>query len=132
MYEKIDKELLEFVEDVLLNRRDDATERLLEYAATLDPKSKPTALVKLNAQPADPVLPAKVNPIPAGVDPLAPDAELPPVPAYKAWADTLAKSEAFDQLEVLMKVGWPLGCKLGVLAGVGCKLGVLAGGLAGF
>ncbi|KAI7837900.1 hypothetical protein COHA_008281, partial [Chlorella ohadii] len=103
VYEKIDKELLEFVEDVLLNRRDDATERLLEYAATLDPKSKPTALVKLNAQPADPVLPAKVNPIPAGVDPLAPDAELPPVPAYKAWADPLAKSEAFDQLEALMK-----------------------------
>ncbi|PRW61565.1 cobalamin-dependent methionine synthase [Chlorella sorokiniana] len=103
VYEKIDSELLEFVEDVLLNRRDDATERLLEYAGTLDPKSKPTALVKLNAQPAGPVLPAKVNPIPAGVDPLAPDAELPPVPAYKAWADPLAKSEAFEQLESLMK-----------------------------
>ena len=117
VYEKIDRELLEFVEDVLLNRRDDATERLLEYAATLDPKSKPTALVKLNAQPAGPVLPAKVNPIPAGVDPLAPDAELPPVPAYNAWADPLEKSEAFDQLEALMKVGrwrgvgWRQGCR---------------------
>ena len=42
VYEKIDKELLEFVEDVLLNRCENATERLLEYAATLDPKSKPT------------------------------------------------------------------------------------------
>ena len=46
MYEKIDKELLEMVEDVLLNRCDNATERMLEYAATLDPKSKPTAVRK--------------------------------------------------------------------------------------
>lgn len=44
VYEKIDKELLEFVEDVLLNRCDNATERMLEYAALLDPKSKPTAV----------------------------------------------------------------------------------------
>jgi 5-methyltetrahydrofolate--homocysteine methyltransferase len=46
VYDKIDKELLEFVEDVLLNRCDNATERMLEYAATLDPKCKPTAVVK--------------------------------------------------------------------------------------
>ncbi len=32
VYDEIPKELLEKVEDVLLNRRDDATERLLEYA----------------------------------------------------------------------------------------------------
>ncbi len=32
VYEEVDKELLEKVEDVLLNRRDDATEILLEYA----------------------------------------------------------------------------------------------------
>ncbi len=32
VYADIDKELLEYVEDVLLNRRADATERLLEYA----------------------------------------------------------------------------------------------------
>lgn len=32
VYEEIDKELLEMVEDVLLNRRPDATERLTEYA----------------------------------------------------------------------------------------------------
>lgn len=49
VYEKIDKELLGFVEDVLLNRRDDATERMLEYAGTLHPKSKPTAVKKLAA-----------------------------------------------------------------------------------
>lgn len=33
VYDEIDKELLERVEDVLLNRRDDATERLIEFAA---------------------------------------------------------------------------------------------------
>jgi len=44
VYEKIDKELLEMVEDVLLNRCENATERILEFAASLDPKSKPTAL----------------------------------------------------------------------------------------
>lgn len=32
VYDEIDKELLERVEDVLLNRRDDATERLLEFS----------------------------------------------------------------------------------------------------
>ncbi len=32
VYDEIPKELLEYVEDVILNRKDDATERLLEYA----------------------------------------------------------------------------------------------------
>ena len=45
-YEKINKELLEFVEDVLLNRCENATERILEYAGSLDPKSKPTDVRK--------------------------------------------------------------------------------------
>ena len=35
VYVEIDKNLLERVEDVLLNRRDDATERLLEFAETV-------------------------------------------------------------------------------------------------
>ncbi len=35
VYDEISKDLLECVEDVLLNRRDDATERLLELAETL-------------------------------------------------------------------------------------------------
>src|SRR5690606_17930205 len=35
VYDEIDKELLERVEDVLVNRRDDATERLLELAAAV-------------------------------------------------------------------------------------------------
>lgn len=46
-YEKIDKELLGFIEDVLLNRCENATERMMEFAATIDPKSKPTAVRKL-------------------------------------------------------------------------------------
>jgi 5-methyltetrahydrofolate--homocysteine methyltransferase len=40
VYEEIDKQLLELVEDVLLNRRDDATERLVEYADTVKSKGK--------------------------------------------------------------------------------------------
>ncbi len=39
VYDDIDKELLEYVEDVLLNRRDDATERLLDYAETVKGES---------------------------------------------------------------------------------------------
>jgi 5-methyltetrahydrofolate--homocysteine methyltransferase len=35
IYDDIDKKLLELVEDVLLNRRDDATERLVEHAESL-------------------------------------------------------------------------------------------------
>ncbi|UBM59705.1 methionine synthase [Marinilongibacter aquaticus] len=35
IYDDIPKELLELVEDVLLNRRDDATERLLDYAESI-------------------------------------------------------------------------------------------------
>ena len=103
VYEQIDKELLQYVEDVLLNRRDDSTERLLDYAATVDPKSKPTALRKLNEPPAGPAFTPKLNPIPAGVDPLAPDTDLPPVATYKQWVDPMAKSEAFGQLEALMQ-----------------------------
>ncbi|REJ80260.1 MAG: methionine synthase [Planctomycetota bacterium] len=40
VYEEIDKTLLEHIEDVLLNRREDATERLVEFAATVRPKSR--------------------------------------------------------------------------------------------
>merc|ERR1719262_692464 len=48
-YDKLDKELLQYVEDCIFNRREDSTERLLEYAATLEPKSKPTAVRKKGA-----------------------------------------------------------------------------------
>lgn len=40
VYDEIDKELLERVEDVLLNRRDDATERLLDYAEKVKGSAK--------------------------------------------------------------------------------------------
>jgi len=40
VYEEIPKDLLELVEDVLLNRRDDATERLVEFADTIKTKGK--------------------------------------------------------------------------------------------
>ncbi|RFZ83541.1 methionine synthase [Mucilaginibacter terrenus] len=40
VYEQIPKDLLELVEDVLLNRRDDATERLVEFADTIKSKGK--------------------------------------------------------------------------------------------
>lgn len=35
IYDEVDKELIEYVEDVLLNRRSDATERLLDYAESI-------------------------------------------------------------------------------------------------
>ncbi len=44
VYEEIPRDLREHVEDVLLNRRPDATERLVEFAKTLtfsrDPKGR--------------------------------------------------------------------------------------------
>jgi 5-methyltetrahydrofolate--homocysteine methyltransferase len=40
IYDDIDKTLLELVEDVLLNRRDDATERLVDHAESLKGKIK--------------------------------------------------------------------------------------------
>src|SRR5207253_3743458 len=40
VYEDIPKDLLERVEDVLLNRRPDATDRLVEFAKTVGRKGK--------------------------------------------------------------------------------------------
>lgn len=40
VYDDVDKELLDYVEDVLLNRREDATERLLEFAETVKGEGK--------------------------------------------------------------------------------------------
>nr|WP_084598272.1 methionine synthase [Allomuricauda lutaonensis] len=40
VYDDIPKDLLEHVEDVILNRRDDATERLLEFAETVQGKAR--------------------------------------------------------------------------------------------
>jgi 5-methyltetrahydrofolate--homocysteine methyltransferase len=40
VYEEIEPKLLEYVEDVLLNRRPDATERLIDFAQTIQDKPK--------------------------------------------------------------------------------------------
>ncbi len=40
VYDDIPKDLLEYVEDVILDRRDDATERLLDFAETVKSKGK--------------------------------------------------------------------------------------------
>lgn len=40
VYDEVDKELMVYVEDVLLNRRPDATERLLEFAETVKGEGK--------------------------------------------------------------------------------------------
>jgi 5-methyltetrahydrofolate--homocysteine methyltransferase len=45
VYEEIDKELLQYVEDVLLNRRPDATERLVAYSETVKRSEKTAAQV---------------------------------------------------------------------------------------
>ncbi len=42
VYDDIPKDLLEYVEDVILNRRSDATERLLDFAQTVEGKEKST------------------------------------------------------------------------------------------
>jgi 5-methyltetrahydrofolate--homocysteine methyltransferase len=49
VYEEIDKSLLGYVEDVLLNRRPDATERLVEYSETVKKKDKTTTAAEQEA-----------------------------------------------------------------------------------
>ena len=46
VYDNITKELLEYVEDVLLNRREDATERLLEFSQTVKAGGKKEEVVE--------------------------------------------------------------------------------------
>ena len=48
VYEEIPKDLLEHVEDVLLNRRDDATDRMLEFAETVKGTGKKKAAEDLS------------------------------------------------------------------------------------
>lgn len=49
VYEEIEPELKELVEDVLLNRRDDATERLIDYADKIKDQDGKEATVKKDA-----------------------------------------------------------------------------------
>jgi 5-methyltetrahydrofolate--homocysteine methyltransferase len=54
VYEEIDRELRDRVEDVLLNRRDDATERLVEFAENVKAKGKtPVADEAWRKQPVE-------------------------------------------------------------------------------
>ncbi len=49
VYEEIPNDLLELVEDVILNRKQDATERLIEFAETVIGKEK-DELKKMNGE----------------------------------------------------------------------------------
>jgi len=84
-YDKLDSELLVYVEDVIFNRREDSTERMLEFAESLDPKSKPTAVRKSRRHLASKSLNSG------------------PVPDYKQWTSPLPRSKCFDQLDAVMK-----------------------------
>ena len=53
VYEQIDKELLEHVEDVLLNRRPDATDRLVDYAEQFKGVKKERAVADLKWREED-------------------------------------------------------------------------------
>ena len=102
VYEQVDKELLTYVEDVLFNRRPDATERMLDFAARVEPKSKPCALrYKDGAGPAFEAQPRRDV---CTVDRIAAPAPetLPPVPTYARWEDPVVKSPAFEELAEIM------------------------------
>ena len=102
-YELIDKELLGFVEDVLFNRRPDGTERMLDFAARLDPKSKPCALRYKEGQ--EPTFVAQPKRDEIDFDRIAPPAPdtLPPVPSYAAWVDPVRRTPAFETLTKMME-----------------------------
>ena len=105
-YEKIDKELLKYVEDVMFNRHPDATEAMLNFAATLDPKSKPCALKRKDGSgPAPPPFVASPKENYSSVNKIAPKpaSELPPVPKYAKWVDPVKPTKAFDQINKIMK-----------------------------
>lgn len=55
VYEEIDPELRELVEDVLLNRRDDATERLVDYADKIKEQGDEKSEQKKDAWRSEPV-----------------------------------------------------------------------------
>jgi 5-methyltetrahydrofolate--homocysteine methyltransferase len=67
VYEEIDKELLVLVEDVLLNRRPDATERLVDHGERL--KASGAARIRKSTSPSSkpgaPALSRRVSPTPS-------------------------------------------------------------------
>ena len=72
-------------------------ERLLDYAATVDPHSRPTAVKKLVQEVQ---YTPKLNPIPAGFDTLAPPEHQPPVPEYKVCNNHCRSSNFFYCLSI--------------------------------
>jgi len=102
-YNKLDSELLEYIEDVLLNRRADSTERMLEFAAKLDPKCKPTNVIRLDGSMPPFKASPRENPAPSGFNPIAPPKNPSKVPIYRMWTDTVEKSTAFAVMESQMK-----------------------------
>ncbi len=66
IYEEIPKELLEKVEDVILNRRKDATERLTEFAETIQRKGKKE--VKAEEWRSKPVVERLIHSLVRGID----------------------------------------------------------------
>ena len=106
VYEKIDKELLKHVEDVMFNRHPDATEAMLNFAAKLDPKSKPCALkYKDGSGPAAPAFVASPKQNYTTENKIAPKpaSELPPVPKYAKWVDPVKPTAAFDVINKIME-----------------------------
>ncbi len=66
IYEEIPKEFLEKVEDVILNRRKDATERLTEFAETIQSKGKKE--VKAEEWRSKPVVERLIHSLVKGID----------------------------------------------------------------
>eukprot|EP00982_Pelagococcus_subviridis_P000276 2161-Pelagococcus_subviridis.AAC.1 len=91
----------------MFNRSPDATENMLNFAATLDPKSKPCALKRKDGSggPAAPAFVATPRQNVCTVDKIAPKpaSELMPVPKYKKWVDPVESSPAFDLINKIMK-----------------------------
>ena len=109
VYEKIDKTLLKHVEDVLFNRDPDATEAMLNFAATLDAKSGPCALkYKEGCGPvpaAEPLFVASPKENYTSENKIAPKpaSELPPVPEYATWVDPVKPTAAFAMINKIME-----------------------------
>jgi len=66
IYEEIPKELLDKIEDVLLNRRKDATERLIEFAETIQNKGKKE--IKTEEWRTKPVVERMIHSLVKGID----------------------------------------------------------------
>jgi 5-methyltetrahydrofolate--homocysteine methyltransferase len=106
VYEKMDKELLKYVEDVMFNRSPDATEHMLNFAATLDPKSKPCALKRMDGSAGEePKFEASPRQNVRTGNPIAPKpaSSLPPVPTYAKWVNPVKETAAFGMINKIMK-----------------------------